>query len=256
MDGAARALGCACPITLQNTTYLLEPLTIGRLGILEAHILAQREYPTDCLLQMHNASKVMVQALYERALADLRRDKLSRIVTVHDLNAYLFSDEGVVMAAWLCLRPNHPDVFATYQQTHAILLDASEQERFYMLRVRQMVSGLDLLARLDWENESPQQPLKKSDIYRPTSWRKLIRDFAEGLFYSLDDIKQLTLYQLNIYTSDKKALGGLQKLSPAEAMQKVGSKKQFVFIGKGGKGVREWERAQQYMKSQRSNPGQ
>lgn len=245
MDGLGRAIGAGSSVTLGESTYLMSPLTLGMIGTIENHLVAERVYSIDRIAElgrmMNDAD--LINAQMERAKRDLRKDRTSRIVTVGDLQDYLGEMSGVFFSAWLCLRPNHPRLFETLEDAQAIVTEASNEQIANFVRHRDIASGLHLISNLDWpearsgrRNDDPF--LKKK--YRPIPWKSIFRKLAEARNFSKHEIYDLTLYEFNVHTADEADLGGIRRFDVEDGLPHA-TKQKIVHIGKDGKGLKEWQ---------------
>lgn len=254
MDGLGRAIGAGSSVTLAGKTYLIEPLTLKDIGRIENRIVASREYPLDDLLEMANSltDTEPVESLIKQAVNDMRKDRVSRIVTVQQFNEWLATTEGVVYTGWLCLRPNHPE-FSVLESVLALFAEAGQQEIKDFIRNRDLISGFHLLSVLDWPDSSKSKRRQNDPFadnkYRPIPWRSIFRALAENRFFSKHEIESWTLYEYNIQTMDESSLGGTKRMSAEDA--EVVSRKKIVHIGPGGKGLEEWQQYQKVAEERR-----
>ena len=259
MDGLGRAIGAGSAVALNGKTYLIEPLTLRDIGRIENRIVATRVYPIDTLLEMANklSDPKVVEGQIELAVKELRKDRTARIVTVEEFDKWLVTGEGIVFSGWLCLRKNHSQ-FDTLEDALGLFAKASSEEITAFVRHRDVISGIHLLAVLDWP-ENGRRGKRADDPfenrkYRPIPWRAMIRKLAEARFFSKHDIEDWTLYEYNVQTMDENDLGGVRRMS-AEDAEGV-SRKKIVHIGPGGKGLDEWRRYQQVADQRRKQQQQ
>jgi hypothetical protein len=200
--------------------------------VLENHLLAERLSPLDVALtfQANFPDSPMAAQLVKDARVDVRSNKTLRVISNQEILDWLNTWEGFLMSAWLCLRQepawqDYRTVQAHFEEHPGDMADFS--------RRRDIVSGLDLLADLDWPPGS-SDVLHAEDVpkglehlakvrlrrnqmtgQRHTPWKKLIHDLAESVQWNADTVAGWTVYQLKLYTTDKQSggLGGTKKIS-------------------------------------------
>lgn len=253
MDGLSRACGSPAPVRLLGKTWLLEPLTLRRLGSIEAWLISHRDLPTDKLkiFQIEGMSQEIFDRLQEQAIDEIRSDPLLRIVTSDELHDYLWTEEGIQLSSFLCLKPNQPEVFGTLEATIEILNKSEQIELERLLKVRGMISGIDLLSQMDWRSnrfeKTGQTVSRGQEKYEQMPWRRIFRKFAEERMSGPETWRDITLYELNMLTCGERDLGGVQKVdNPVEVQQlqrEAGKEpKPVIVIGNNGKGVEEWKK--------------
>lgn len=252
MDGLSRCCGAPAPVRLEGNTYLMEPLTLRRLGCIEAHIIGQRVLPTDQLknFEVEGISQELFDNVQRRAIDELRQDFLLRIITTDQLQEYLWTEEGIAFSVWITLFPNYPEKFSTLEKTALIVGASSKEEIETVLKLRGMISGIDLISQLDWRSwrdellTASRQNGDREEKYEPMPWRKILRNLADARFNSPVDWRDLTLYELHMLTCQEHDLGGTQQVSGPEAQRiqrELGKKpKPIIVIGNEGKGLKEW----------------
>jgi len=211
MDGVCRCVGSAIDVKLARKTYLCEPLTIGKLGIIEHHLLAARKNPLEAVGDILEAqpNHRFASSLAEMAISDIRKNKDIRVVRIAEIQTWIRTSAGMAFSAWLCLKTQRG---MACEFLAALLASASVSERKECMRRLEIASGFDLLSSLDWPNSTGSKLLS----YMP--WKQTLRDFAESIFWEPKRVADMTLWQFKIFTSDKDALGGLGQKSPSDLL--------------------------------------
>jgi hypothetical protein len=220
MNGLARACGSPAPWSIKGRDVLVRPLTLGLVGVVENWILLRRPCPpfeVEPLASALDARGAHHRAggIRERAFKSFKDRRDLRTVTPEQLLGFLHTPTGAALSAWLCVRPRLRKTVAGW----AKLFFADQDAARSFVRARDMASGMDLLAHLDWR-PAPKPPAgKKAHEQRPVPWRVRLLEFAKGWNCPVQMIRGWTLYQLQAYLSDEKAFaGGTTTMTPAEAL--------------------------------------
>lgn len=213
MDGLGRAIGA--PGTWRawsGEMYLVSPLTLGDLGTVENHLLAQRQHPLEIIeSELHKLPDDAHRTfLIDRAKSDLRKKKF--IVTVSELMEWIETWEGTQFTAWLCLRQHHE---LSCYQAGALIRDECDGTSFR--RVRNLISGLDRATLYDWPD--PKYADTDDKKSKPLAYRQLVQSLTIDIGMSIDSIRQLTPYMIKVLCSDKDILKGTRKVSGHAARQ-------------------------------------
>lgn len=242
MDGIGRALGAPAWVHLAGQDYFLRPLDLAGIASCENHILVSRSSPVDdltaALERETNPSPIAVEiwnGLIQRAFQLIRTDKSYRVVAAEDLHNWLSTPDGLAYSGWYCLGRGRSRARAFASPTRArarLCADAKLSSAFK--RARDIVSGTDVLANLDWP-ERMKHPRTGKVIEQPHSkyinWRQLIADLVSAVHWGPREIGRLTLYVLHILqhvdpssSSDRasgevQTSGGVASVSPQVAQQ-------------------------------------
>lgn len=220
MDGLFR---CASePVLFRAAGRLvpLRPLTLGVLASCEAYVMANRPNPADDVEEYADRLGLSAEqrdVMRWKAYDELKADKTLRFVTVSELNDWLATVEGVVHRAYWGLKDSGLKQFATPEAAEKSVTAAEPGWVAKLLKTSNMISGLDLMASMDWP-DADEDERKEPGKYKPMGWRRLYRKFAEAYFWDKDTVNKLTLYDLKTYTCDEKILGGTVKVSHADLM--------------------------------------
>lgn len=225
MDGICRSAGGRVDITLCRLFFWLRPLTLGDFGVAEYWLLARRKNPVELAEEKFRAFPHLREArqeLMDSAAWEMRTDRSYRLIHSSDLMEWLYSDDGLTFIMLRCLErtPGKP-CFTSLEQCRAIFKRLTPDEVAELKRRVNMVSGLDLMASMDWP-ESRSEPSG-----RLIPWRKLYRSFAERFHWDADQVDRLTLYQMRVYTVEETALGGTSRMQAKEAMEFMRKKREF-----------------------------
>lgn len=257
MDGLSRAIGAGAPVTLAGKTYLSSPLSLEDIGVIEHTMLLERGSPVDDVLrECRGRPERLIVDMLDRAKREMKRNRFLRIVKVEEFEEYLSSDEGVDLTLWLCLRKNHRGV-EFLEDAKAIRKKASIEEVVNFGKVRNRISGIDVMCMLDWPDESEsirpevaaRRKMQEASSYRVAPWRKNFRRLKEAGVAEAD-LRSLTFYQFRILTEDEEALGGVSRVDLSDLnTQTLKKEKPIIVIGKDGKGLEELKRLKEGSKN-------
>lgn len=205
MNGICRALGCGVPCTLAGSTYLLSPLTLGAIGVCEQLLLSRRQTPMDIAARICDRvrdSKAKAAAI-ARARLDMRRDRTTNRVKHETMMAWIDSDEGTVLTAWLCLRKEHPARFELLEQAAAVIEKATEAEKKRFRELRDQVSGMHWFSLVEWQGKEsargrPEDGRDRDDeeespSKRVPTWRQWVQTIQDEFGYPLSEIREWTM---------------------------------------------------------------
>ncbi len=218
MDGLSRAIGAGAPVSLAGETYMLAPMTLEVIGIVENYLLLKRATPSELigdLLETIQDGKTR-QHLLANAAREFANDPLRRIVTNDEFQKYIDTDAGVELTAWLCLRDTEREAFARLGAVRQAIKESSEDEVTEFIKTRNHVSGISQLCLLDWPREEDKIPAaalerrrrrRDQEGYHRANWRLNFNRIAKGFTaVTFDDIKHMTLYQYRMMCVDEKEL--------------------------------------------------
>jgi hypothetical protein len=137
-------------------------------------------------------------------------------VTIVEMTKWLSEAEGIVHTAYWCLKGSGLKQFATFEAAEREVEKAGPAWAASFCRARNHASSLDLLSGMDWPDAADDRPA--AGAYRPLAWRRIYRSFADAYHWDKDTVNRMTLYDVKVYTSDVKALGGTTRLSHADLM--------------------------------------
>lgn len=205
MDGVSRCLPTSVEIDLGGNPRRVVPITLAGFAEAEAYLLLQRQMELHAKLR--NGSAENQRRLSNAAMTELR-SKAARVVKQAAMTAWLDSEDGVVFSLRLCLRPE----LASLAEAKSLFssLDAAAIQTFTL--ARDLVSGMDILAHLDWL-DSDDSDVSAGFI----PWRRLTKWLSLEFHWTPQQIGELTLYQLRVLQADEKELGGRARVSSAEA---------------------------------------
>jgi hypothetical protein len=202
---------------VDGRTYLMEPLTLGRLGVCEQYCLSLRRTPFDKvapLLVACDGNADVQEQLWMAAYNELDGDRGQRLVTYEDLLKWLDTAAGVAFTAWLCLQNNPRPPFLWLEMAESYYARAFQDrpgEIDFFRRVRNQISGLDLFASLDFP---PAEESAVRPKYMP--WRKIIHAYAAQWHWPFEWVARMTLYHVKLYPADENALGGVGMVEPGQ----------------------------------------
>ena len=221
MDGASRCLGCKVDVTLGGRTYLLHPLTLGDLGTIEAHLLAERGNPlqtlADAMSSSEDPSSPFFKALWEVAQLDVRSDRGQRCMTIAQIEAWIREPAGVAFTAWLLLHTRRGPAFEFLEDARRAVRAWTALEVQHFLRRRDVASGTDYLGALDWPADAEGRK-GKEEKPRWFPWKSTMRKLLnEGVTW--DFLRDLTVFQLRVLMARDGELGGVARVSPAKVQE-------------------------------------
>jgi hypothetical protein len=222
VDALCRAIGAGIPVTLASRTYLLAPLTLGDLGVIEHHLLAQRLNPIESVLaatEQLAAHPDLQRELIERAALDLRRDKTANKISPQRLMTWLDSMDGEVFTGWLGLRKEYPQRFDVLERVQKLFARATKTERREFRRRRDMATGVDMNSLADWPTKEVSKAEEDARRPRFIPWRRMVRKLMIDYGLSLTAIAGLTQYQVKMLSVADEDLGGIVRMSAAEHRQ-------------------------------------
>lgn len=247
MDALCRAIGAEALVTLAGQEYLLAPMTLGTIGLVENFLLLRRTLPTDTIRPMLvKASPAARRQLFAMARTEMRGDLRHRIVTTEEFSQFIDSSEGIIFTAWACLRVNYPAEFRTRRATEAVLESGTKDEIVALVRARDAISGLGLLNDLDWRQATDMMPPEavRRRVQRSRErgalmpWRANFRALAEEAGIPIETLKGLTLYQYRILCVAKEELSSIVGPSkPGKSAKAQAAEKPIIFRNDG-----EWRK--------------
>lgn len=217
MDGLGRVLGCPAPCWLDNATWLMQPLRLRDWGTIEQHLLFHD--PGNPLRDLNRAAgqlqddPELAQHLLELTRADLRSNKRRRTIGQKQVMAWIGTPEGIVLSLWLCLRHNSNQRFHTLEGVERCLSELPQRSLEELVRLRDQLSGTDLLASSDWidplEGVRPSRRAKRLKMLDETfiPWRTNCYTWLIDAGVTPEVIGNWTLYELKLYTSSRDDLG-------------------------------------------------
>ena len=208
MDGLCRALGSPTPVKLKGKTYLMRPLTLGMLGIIENAMLSMRKLPIERIMDLpfsRGTEKLLV-----KAKRDMKLDPSLRTISIGEMDLWMNTASGMIFSTWLTLREDYAE-FKFLENFQEFFCGLEEKELKELARRRNLVSAFGVLANLDWPSSKDEEG--SAD---PISWKKVLRFLGEDRHYSRRNVEDMTFYQLQIQTA--KNLGGNNYQDPEEAL--------------------------------------
>lgn len=140
MEGLARAAGSGVPIKFKGETIILPPLTLGDLGTIEQHILAERPNPLDLVKDViKDLPADLAKDLLDKAYKDAKR---TRSATAEEVAEYLDTLSGLAFSFWVALQKKYGDRFKL-EEVYEIMAAMDEKELEKMRQARDQASGLD-----------------------------------------------------------------------------------------------------------------
>jgi len=115
MDGLSRAAGAPVDFKLGDQTYLMSPLEIEDIGLIENRIIKDRPNPLAVVGEARDSlPEEVFRELIQQAYQDARS---ANRATQQEFDEFLASHEGQIFALWLCLRHNHQELTLEFVQS-------------------------------------------------------------------------------------------------------------------------------------------
>jgi hypothetical protein len=190
-------------------------LTIGILGEVEQFLLAERVSPMQRFREV--SSKVhrdAVPAIHDAAIELEIKDN---VATLEDIQSFLSSPAGVALVVWINLRDKTGETYEeAKEESELIGVDGCQRIGERLLQA----GGIDERANLDWV-------LKKCDANGVDSggsgsrvqWRKILREAFDEHGILPVEFADMTIYQFQMLTREKKELQGKLTIPIDEAMK-------------------------------------
>lgn len=222
----ARAAGAGVSAIIGGKRFLIHPLCLRDYGIVENEILKSRVNPVEAArlaIQANQGSFDDQQADY--LLTKAYRDAATRNkATDEEILSWIDSRSGLSFTLWLAIRK---DQVIDCEWLESEISNLNKDRALELARYRDIASGVNEFVNYDWPDSRPKKTetfmgwferrnAEKVESYQ--SWRYIYRELAE--VYQWADpqtVGNLTYYQARMIMCDKKALGGVQKMSPEEA---------------------------------------
>lgn len=218
MDGLFRCLTVPVGVTLAGRDFAIHPLTLAGFAQVELHLMAGRRSPID-------DAAGQPECVQQAAMDEVKADRSQRVIRLTDLYRWLDCREGLAFTGWLCLQCHGRAAFPTLTAAQRFFTSLTLAERLEFVRRRDMASGMDLLAGLDW----PGSPSGETSTF--VNWKRIFRWFAESFQWTPEQVGKLTLHQVRLYRAPENQLGGRARMSPAEAMAYVNRSKGSAAAG-------------------------
>jgi hypothetical protein len=140
MDGVARPSGAGVTITFGGETLILEALTLKDFGLIENHLLSQRENP---LMVVRDVIGDLPPEMADKLLDKAYRDaKKMNEVSAEEVAEWMDTFKGMAFSMWLCLEKRYKDRFTL--ETVLDVMDSLDEEDLDNLKnLRDQAAGLD-----------------------------------------------------------------------------------------------------------------
>lgn len=198
MDGLSRCIGAGVPHFILGEMRMLRPMRLLDWGACEQWILSKRQEAFDVAIV---ARSVFGTCVKEDLGSQLRQQSYATFSEIHDFSQTLF---GASLTLWLCLSQSVP--FGECAEC-----SADELNRF--ARIRDQISGVDLMQTFDW-------PFIESagDDGKKQNWLIVVRNICEAVCQGMspNEVGSLTLYQLRMLALEFRQLQGTKKIHRSE----------------------------------------
>lgn len=232
MDGLARMAGAGCSFTINGKTRRVDPLRLRHFGEIEHLLLFHRPANPSrevgkVLPRLEIINQKLAEDLRERAIADLRKDKGARVVREDELFTWAYTAYGLSYTAWCCLRESPPGCIYL-EDAMEILSKMDADDLIEFVRLRDQISGIDLLASADWvdtfANVRPETRKRRMASSRKQfyQWRRNFYAWGINCGYTEESIGNWTLYQARVYSTSEEDLGLKSKEVDSEPTPKRG----------------------------------
>ena len=211
MDGVSRAVGSPAHVMWRGHLQPMR-LTIGILGEVEQFLLAERVSPMQLFRgvigKLHRDA---VPAVHDAAIELEIKDN---VATLEDIQSFLSSPAGVALVVWINLRDRAGETYEeAAEEAERIGVDGCQRIGERLLQA----GGIDERANLDWV-------LKKCDVGDGVGggrvqWRKILREAFDEHGIMPVEFADMTIYQFQMLTREKKELQGKLTIPIDEAMK-------------------------------------
>jgi hypothetical protein len=214
MDGLARVAGGCGSFLLGGRTRRVGPLRLKHWAEIENHLLFVN--PANPLAEMHRVAGKLDDRMRERLTqhvnTDLRSSKARRVVRIDEVMEWISHAAGIGYTAWCCLRDYNRDC-ESLEETQALLAEEDRRTIIEFVRLRNQISGIDLLASADWPD--PEAGVRPERLKRRREqqakqfvpWRKFYYVTSHNTGLSPESIGEMTLYQAKVYMSRPEDFG-------------------------------------------------
>ena len=214
MDGLARMAGGGGSFRLGGRTRRVYPLRLKHWAEIENYLLFTS--PTNPLAEYTRvATKLderMRARLVENIDRDLRESKARRVIKIDEVMTWISHAEGIGYTAWCCLRDCNRDC-ESLEEVQSLLADEEREVIMEFVRLRDQISGTDMLASADWPN--PEAGVRPERLKRRREqqakqfvpWRKFFYVTSHNTGLSPEAIAEMTLYQAKVYMSKPEDFG-------------------------------------------------
>lgn len=214
MDGVSRAVGSPAHVRWRGRLVAIR-LTLSILGEIEQYILASRKSPLAMYREVEStlqrgAKPIVHDAAMELALKD-------NVATLEDIQEFISSREGVALVVWINTRDLPRGSFSFEEcREWAESLDASGLAEV-TLRLLQ-AGGIDEGSNLDWTYKKEDASGRKG---ARVPWRKILRESFDEHGILPAGFGDLTLYQLQTLTRDKREVTNKITFSPNAVPEEI-----------------------------------
>jgi hypothetical protein len=215
VDGLFRFLASPAPLDFPGEggrrPCYVKPLTLRVLGMAEAWLFLRERNQLDTALDLAERpymTKPAREKVVAMACEDMRRYKELRLVPLDRMQHWLGTVEGAGFTLHHSLGYCCPEVGDVGRAVEFVRHAPDEFTRAF-LRVRDAISGFDLLSSFDWPTTRVvERPTDKTKYF---PWKRIFRFFAEEYGWLPDQVGTLTLYLVKEYTCAEKELGGVAR---------------------------------------------
>lgn len=208
--------GGGCGFRIGGRTVPVGPLRMRHWAEMEQRLLFLR--PTNPIPEVAKVvpmldDPALAERLIETANADLRSDKARRVVKLSEMMGWINEPDGLAYSAWCCLRETAGPDFSSLEQVEGALADLDRHDIMEFARLRDQISGTDLLANADWPDpnqgvrpdrrERRRQQAEK--VFIP--WRRVYVTLAYNCAFGPEVIGEMTFYQAKVYMSKPEDVG-------------------------------------------------
>lgn len=214
MDGLARMAGGGGSFLLSGKTRRVGPLRLKHWAEIENYLLFTN--PTNPLAELVSVGPKLDDRMRARLIEnidrDLRSSKARRVVKIDEVMTWIAHAEGIGYTAWCCLRDFNRDC-EYLEDVQALLAEEERATILEFVRLRDQISGVDMLANADWPN--PEAGVRPERLKRRREqlakqfvpWRKFFYVTSHNTGMSPEAIGEMTLYQAKVYMSKPEDFG-------------------------------------------------
>jgi len=201
MDGVGRAVSAPTPIEVGGTLWLASPLRLKDFGIIENHLLNTR--PSMLRTALRNVRNLPHEvAELAIVVANEEDERAPNHIRPQELQSYLTTRDGCVMALWLMLRHNHE---VTFERVDG-LVSHDPNELADLISQQNLANGMTKLAERDWSagwDDEDDEPESADADPKRFNWKYAIRKVCEAyLGLTPEAVGNMSLYTFRMLYLD------------------------------------------------------
>lgn len=221
MNGLCRAVPSSSAIRLAGRSFTLTALRLVDMASAETLLVAQRDPigPATDLVSL--VGEALAGGHLLGAQQAVRRERHLREATLAEVLDWFTTPDGLAFALHRVLRTGSVQALASWEEGCVLVAHLDKGDYLLALRWLLAVSGLDYAGNLDWEAPPALRvgrEQRSAEPARAIPWKRILRKCALDFGWTPAQVGELTWWQLQVYLAEENQLGGITKMSPAEAL--------------------------------------